>query len=83
MSRGLRQRRGSAGVLLHKTEYSAHDVSVLTLDDWDTYFVPAFDGVVLSSFIYKEVDISRVVSRCRSANINNRTEESIISYFKW
>ena len=60
---------------------AAVHASVLTLDDCDTYFILQHLMVASSKHhLSYKVDDSRVVSRCRSANINNGTEESIISY---
>lgn len=57
---------------------------VLTLDEWDTYFILQHLMVASSKHhVSHKVDDSRVVSRCRSTNMNNGTEESIISYCRW
>ena len=57
---------------------------VLTLDEWDTYFILQHLMVASSKhYVSHKVDDSRVVSRYRSTNKNNGTEESIISYCRW
>ena len=56
---------------------------VLTLDDWDTYFILQHLMVASSKHhLSYKMDDNRVVSRCRSTNMNNGAEESIISYFR-
>lgn len=63
---------------------AAVHASVLTLDDCDTYFILQHLMVASSKHhLSYKVDDSRVVSRCRSTNMNNGTEESIISYVRW
>lgn len=57
---------------------------MLTLDELGSYFLLQHLMVASSKHhVSHKVDDSRVVSRYRNTNMNNGTEESIISYCRW